>query len=176
MFTLDVEKDLALSLVEPKFAAMYLDIVSRQRDYLSEWLAWPSHAESESFFHCFIKRSLHDYADGKSLVCAMISQHQLVGNVSLNTINRDLGKVDIGYWLSREHQGKGIVTKSVTKLVDLAFTGFDMQKAEISVAVDNQSSRAVCERLGFRLEGVITRAENINGRVLDHAVYGLTRD
>jgi ribosomal-protein-serine acetyltransferase len=50
-----------------------------------------------------------------------------------------------------------------------------MQKVEISVAVDNQSSRGVCERLGFKLEGIITRAENLNGRVVDHAVYGLNR-
>jgi len=50
-----------------------------------------------------------------------------------------------------------------------------MQKVQISVAVDNQPSRKVCERLGFSLEGVITRSENLNGRVVDHAIYGLSR-
>jgi ribosomal-protein-serine acetyltransferase len=175
MFTLEVEEDLELALVEPKFASKYLDIVSNQCDYLSEWLAWPPHAENEAFFLNFIKKSLHDYADGKSLVCAMMFKNEVAGNISLNTINHDLQKVEIGYWLRRDLQGMGIVSKSLSKLINYAFIELNMQKVEISVAVDNQSSRGVCERLGFKLEGIITRAENLNGRVVDHAVYGLNR-
>ncbi|MGM3015922.1 GNAT family N-acetyltransferase, partial [Bacillus cereus group sp. BC329] len=78
-------------------------------------------------------------------------------------------------WLSSEYQGKGIVSKSVLKLVDLAFTELDMEKVQISAASENIPSRNVCERLGFSLEGIISRAENLNGRVVDHAVYGLSR-
>lgn len=175
MFTVEVEEDLELALVEPKFASKYLEIVSSQRDYLGEWLAWPPHAENEEFFQGFIKKSLHDYADGKSLVCAMMYQSEVAGNISFNTINHDLQKVEIGYWLRRDLQGKGIVSKSLSKLINYAFTELDMQKIQISAAVDNQASRSVCERLGFKLEGIITRAENLNGRVVDHAVYGLSR-
>ncbi len=51
-----------------------------------------------------------------------------------------------------------------------------MEKVEISAAVENQSSRKVCERLQFNLEGIITRSENLNGRIIvDHAIYGLHR-
>lgn len=174
MFTLKVDEELELALIEPKLAPLYLNIVSKEREYLSEWLAWPLHAENEEFFLSFIKRSLHDYADGKSLVCGMFYQEQLVGNISFNSINRKVQKVEIGYWLSSEYQGKGIVSKSVTKLIELAFTELDMKKVQISAAVNNQSSRNVCERLGFNLEGILTRSENLNGRVVDHAVYGLS--
>ncbi|MBF4441454.1 GNAT family N-acetyltransferase, partial [Vibrio anguillarum] len=135
----------------------------------------PPHASNEEFFLSFIKSSLHDYADGKSLVCGMIYQDKLVGSISFNSINRQLKKVEIGYWLSSEYQGKGIVSKSVLKLTDLAFTEFDMEKVQISAASENIPSRNVCERLGFSLEGIISRAENLNGRVVDHAVYGLNR-
>ncbi|OEE37556.1 GNAT family N-acetyltransferase [Vibrio ordalii] len=175
MFTVEVEEGLELALIDPKFASKYFDIVSNQRDYLSEWLAWPVHAENEEFFLNFIKKSLHDYADGKSLVCAMMFNNEVAGNISFNTINHDLQKVEIGYWLRCDLQGKGIVSKSLSKLINYAFTGLDMQKVQISAAVDNQASRSVCERLGFKLEGIITRAENLNGRVVDHAVYGLSR-
>ncbi|WP_332420376.1 GNAT family N-acetyltransferase, partial [Vibrio metschnikovii] len=60
--------------------------------------------------------------------CGMIYQDKLVGNISFNSINHQLKKVEIGYWLSSEYQGKGIVSKSVSKLVDLAFTELDMEK------------------------------------------------
>jgi ribosomal-protein-serine acetyltransferase len=175
MFTLEVEKGLKLALVHRTFAPLYFDIVTRERDYLGEWLAWPPQAHDDGFFLNFISRSLRDYADGKSLVCAMFYNETLVGNISFNSIDHDLKKVEIGYWLSANYQGKGIVSKCVTKLITMAFTDLDMEKVQISVAVDNQPSRRVCERLGFKLEGMITRAENVNGRVLDHAVYGLQR-
>ncbi|CAH0525779.1 GNAT family N-acetyltransferase [Vibrio hippocampi] len=175
MFTLEVEKGLELALVEPKFAPLYLKVVTKQREYLSEWLAWPAHAENEEFFLNFIKRSLHDYADGKSLVCAIFFQDELVGNISFNRIDHELSKVEIGYWLRDDYQGKGIISKSVSKLINFAFSELSMQKIQIATAVGNQPSRSVCIRMGFSLEGIITRAENLNGNVVDHAIYGLSR-
>ncbi|OOF09742.1 ribosomal-protein-L7/L12-serine acetyltransferase [Salinivibrio sp. PR5] len=175
MFTLDVNRDLKLELINTRFAPIYLDIVTRDQEYLSQWLVWPPHAHDEAFFLSFIKKSLHDYAEGKSLVCGIIYQGQLVGSVSYNTINQSLKKVEIGYWLSSLHQGKGIVSQAVAKLIELAFTQFGMEKVQISAATENTPSRKVCERLGFTLEGVIRRAENLNGRIVDHAIYGLDR-
>jgi ribosomal-protein-serine acetyltransferase len=78
MFTLQIEDGLQLALVSPEFAPRYLEVVSREREYLSQWLAWPPHAENEEFFLNFIKRSLHDYADGKSLVCAMLYSQMMI--------------------------------------------------------------------------------------------------
>lgn len=176
MFSLEVEKGLELALVHPKFAKEYLRIVTQQREYLGQWLAWPPHAHNEEFFLNFIKQSLHDYADGKSLSCTMLYEGEVVGNISFNTIDHNLKRVEIGYWLSADYQKKGIVTKSVSKLIELAFTDLNMEKVQISAAKENQASRAVCERLGFTLEGIITRDENLNGKVLDHAIYGLSRN
>ncbi|ELV7515502.1 TPA: GNAT family N-acetyltransferase [Photobacterium damselae] len=175
MFTLDVDKDLKLALVCPQFAPQYLEVVNRDRAYLSQWLSWPELAQDEAFFLSYIKFSLLNYADGRALVCAVIYQNALVGTVSLNHIDETLKKVEMGYWVSEEYQGRGIITRSATTLIDMAFTDLGMLKVQISAAIENKASRKVCERLGLTLEGIITRAENINGRVVDHAVYGLSR-
>lgn len=176
MFTLTVNNNLKLALVQPSFAECYYQIVSEQRDYLKQWLAWPEHADNVEFFQAFIKKSLHDYADGKSLTCAMIYHDEIVGNISFNSISTALKKVEIGYWLRQDYQGKGIVSQSVTTLINYAFEQLKMDVVEISVAVDNQPSRKVCERLGFTLNGVITNAENLNGRIVNHAVYSLHKN
>ncbi|HIF9323394.1 TPA: GNAT family N-acetyltransferase, partial [Photobacterium damselae] len=118
------------------------------------------------FFLSYIKFSLLNYADGRALVCAVIYQNALVGTVSLNHIDETLKKVEMGYWVSEEYQGRGIITRSATTLIDMAFTELGMLKVQISAAIENKASRKVCERLGLTLEGIITRAENINGRVV----------
>ena len=44
---------------------------------------------------------------------------------------------------------------------------------EIRCALDNAPSRAIPERLSFRLEGQLRQAEWIYDRFVDHAIYGL---
>lgn len=176
MFTLSVNDDIQLALVQPSFAAQYYSLVSTQKSDLGEWLSWPLHAHSEKFFADFILHALHDYADGKSMTCAIIYRGEIVGNVSFNTINVSLKKVQIGYWLAVNYRGKGIMSTVVGKMMEFAFNQLAMQKVEIFAATENIPSRAVCERLNMHLEGVITQAENLNGRIVDHAMYGLSKE
>lgn len=49
MFTNVVDEDISLALVQPSFAHDYFDIVSRDREYLAKWLAWPPHADGVAF-------------------------------------------------------------------------------------------------------------------------------
>lgn len=175
MFTLDIDQELRLALIQPSFAKTYYDIVAQQRSYLSQWLAWPEHADGEGFFLSFIQTSLQNYAAGKSLTCSVIFSGQIVGTVSFNSIDHNLKKVEIGYWLREDYQGRGIMTRVVRKLIEVAFEEYQMEKVEIAAAEGNKASRSLCERLGFTLEGIITRAENLNGRIVDHAIYGLAK-
>ncbi len=171
MFTLIIDNDIELALVQPSFASRYVELVKSDFEYLDQWLVWPEHCQTENSFLSFVSKSLHDYADGKSLTCAMIYDSDIVGNISLNSIQKDLKSAEIGYWLCSKYQGKGIVTRTVSALISMAFNQYELEKVQISAAVSNKPSRAVCERLGMTLEGVITNAENLNGRIVDHAIY-----
>lgn len=175
MFTLTVDKNLQLALIEEAFAPLYAHLVAAHRDYLCQWLAWPAYCHSEQDFRLFAQTMLHDYADGKSMTCAIFYRDELVGNCSLQEINPDLQKARIGYWLAENQQGKGIVTRCVAKLIDVAFTSYQLEKTELAIASGNHPSQQVAKRLGFRQEGIITRAENLNGRIVDHVIYGLSR-
>ncbi|GAK86336.1 ribosomal-protein-L7p-serine acetyltransferase [Vibrio ponticus] len=173
LFAFEVDADIQIALVEESFAPIYAALVSEQVDYLGQWLAWPPYCQSEQDFRLFIQRSLVDYAEGKSLTCAIIYHGQIVGNCSFNNIDHGLRRVQVGYWLSQKHLGKGIMTRVVKKLIELAFSKYGMEKVELRAAVDNWSSRAVAERCGMALEGVISNSEKVGERILDHAIYGI---
>lgn len=173
MFVMEVDQDIQLSLIEASFSEHYEALAKANYDYLKQWLAWPDFCQSADDFKGFAQKSLHDYADGKSLTCGIFYKGQLVGNISFNDIDHKLKKVSMGYWLSADYQGKGIITRACQHLINYAFTQLNMQKVQISAAKDNLASRAVCERLNMTLEGTITHAEKVGDRILDHAVYGL---
>ncbi len=173
MFSRKIDNEISIALVQESFATQYCQIVTDQVDYLSQWLAWPPHCQSEQDFRLFIQRSLHDYAEGKSMTCAIIYQGRLVGNCSFNSINHCTKSAEVGYWLSKQYQGKGIITRVVQHLINMAFEELDMLRVQLSAAVDNQPSRKVAERLDMKLEGVLTQQEKVGDRVLDHAIYAI---
>lgn len=175
MFTRIVDEEIQLALLQPSFAPLYAQLVQENEAYLSQWLAWPPHCKTENDFKAFIKKSLHEYAEGTNMYLSIFYYNQLVGNVGFNTIDYALKKVIIGYWLAEKLQGKGIMTRCCQYLIHIAFKELGMDKVQISAATGNQPSRAVCERLGMQLEGIITHNENLNGRIVDHAIYGLKR-
>jgi len=56
-------------------------------------------------------------------------------------------------------------------LITYAFKTLNVDKVQISVATGNKPSRAICERLGMKLEGIISNEERVGNKILDHAIY-----
>ncbi|MFF0017959.1 GNAT family N-acetyltransferase [Streptomyces sp. NPDC005374] len=77
----------------------------------------------------------------------------LVGMLSLS--RRSPGTAEIGYWGSRDHRGNGYVTEAVRASSRWAFTELSVDRVEWRAEVGNQPSRAVAERAGFVVEGVL---------------------
>ena len=176
MLLIEVDKEIQLSSVQETFAPVYVDLAKENYDYLARWLVWPPFTKTEKDFGDFISRCKKDYESGNAIYFGVIYSGKLIGNIAYKFINKELKKVEIGYWIAEKYQGKGIISRACARLVEYAFTNLDMVKVEMCVASDNKPSRTVCERLGMTLEGVITNAEFIQGRILDHAIYGLHRE
>ena len=175
MFKVVVDSEITLHLVHEKFVSKYVELTTDSHAYISQWMAWPLFCKTEDDFKKFVRESLHKYADGSSMNCTIEYKGDIVGNCGFNTINHNLKVVEIGYWLGEQYQGNGVITRACQYLVDYAFMQLSMDKIQIAAAEENIASRAVCERLGMTLEGVITNREKIGERILNHAIYGLHR-
>ena len=66
--------------------------------------------------------------------------------------------------------------QSVVKLIEHAFGELDMNRIQIKVAVGNDKSRRIPEKLGFQMEGIERDGELLVDNVFtDIAVYSLLR-
>ncbi|MDA9556039.1 GNAT family N-acetyltransferase [Vibrio sp.] len=173
MFTKQIDETLKLFLLTPIKADLVYNLIDENRAYLTRWMTWPPKVTSSDDTRNFIKDTLVGLSEMKEMACGIEYEGHLVGVVTFNEINFDLKKVTIGYWISDQYQGKGIITKSCQALIDYAFDSLEMQKVEIRVATENYPSQKVCERLGFTLEGTIRNAEHLHGHIVDHQLYGL---
>ncbi|MFJ3673436.1 GNAT family N-acetyltransferase [Streptomyces sp. NPDC090106] len=71
---------------------------------------------------------------------------------------RSPSEAEIGYWCAKEHRGNGYVTEAVLAVARWAFVQLSLDRVEWRAEVGNRASRAVAERAGFTVEGVLRSA------------------
>lgn len=96
----------------------------------------------------------------------------IIGIEGLNWINRD-GTVPM--CIIRKLRKKGIGTRALALLLDIAFLQLGLNRLTSYYRVDNESSRALTERVGFREEGRMRHAWFAEGRYFDMVVIGILR-
>jgi ribosomal-protein-serine acetyltransferase len=172
MFVHKIDEDIALKLIELRDAERVFDLTNNSRDYLREWLPWLDNTTKLEDTKDFIKTSLKGFAENKSMNTVIIYKGQIVGVAGYNLIDWTNKVAYIGYWLGKQYQGNGIMTRVTKALTDYAINELNINKVEIRAAVENKNSRGIPERLGFINEGCIRQAEWLYDHYVDHVVYG----
>lgn len=176
MKKIQLEPQIAIELVDPKMAAEAYTAIDANRDFLSQWLSWPALTKSPTDFESFARSRQDLYEAGKGMTYLIYFEGKIVGAAGFNDIIPARQLATIGYWLVEEAQGNGIITRVCKELIRIAFEDLQLSKVQLSAAEFNLPSRNVAERLGMTLEGCISHAENVNGKILSHAVYGLLKE
>jgi RimJ/RimL family protein N-acetyltransferase len=74
----------------------------------------------------------------------------LIGGIGLHASDNE---IEIGYWLAREHWGKGYATEAGKAIVALARDTLKLPRLVSGYFVDNPASGKVLHKLGFRPTG-----------------------
>jgi ribosomal-protein-serine acetyltransferase len=169
-----LDRSLVLTPRSPSDALEMFTIIDADRDRLREWLSWvdATHSLADTRRYAqfaerqFQQRSLFDYA--------IRHEGSLVGSIGLHNVDWSLRTAHIGYWLRPSARGRGLVTRATAAITTRAFEHLGLHRLEIRCVTENTHSRAVPERLGYHLEGVLREAYVLHGRFRDIALYAMT--
>ncbi len=82
--------------------------------------------------------------------------------------------LEIGYWIVADLQGAGLVTETVVALTSVALETMGARRLEIRCSPGNTKSRAIPERLGFHLDGILRQGGvSGSGELEDKMVWSL---
>lgn len=118
------------------------------------------------------------WATGRRATFAVVDSTtaELLASVGLNGIGiRDEGMAEIGYWCAPWARRRGVMTQAVTVVCRWGFAMFDLARIEWYAEVGNVASRAVAERAGFTIEGVLRARLTHRGQRVDAWVGSLLR-
>lgn len=79
----------------------------------------------------------------------------------------------LGYWISPDHRGKGVVTQAVELITNYAFTHLDIICIQANTLSNNPASMRVLEKAGFTKQGILPKSVIKDGEILDEHLYTL---
>lgn len=147
-------------------------------DQLRPWADWAQQAPSVEQTEAAVRQQQADFLQRKSLPYLVHRRESgdrpgaLLGAAGLQQIDWTLRSFEIGYWLRSSACGQGHASEAVLRLSQFAFERYRARRVQLRIDERNARSRAVAERCGFELEGVLRQqALDVRGQPCNTCIY-----
>ncbi len=165
--------------IRQRDAARWREIRARNTVWLRPWEATSPDplGETPPTFGAMVRRLRAEARRRQSLPFVITYDEVMVGQLTVGGIMYgSLRSAHVGYWIDEAWAGRGITPTAVALAVDHCFGPLALHRVEINVRPENEASRRVAEKLGFRYEGLRSRFLHIDGDWRDHRGYALTAE
>ena len=98
---------------------------------------------------------------------------QLIGTVGFWRIINEHYRAEIGYMLSPDFHGKGIMQEAIEQTLDYGFSIMNLHSVEANVNPGNMASIKLLEKNGFVKEAHFKEHYYHDGKFLDSVIYSL---
>ncbi len=175
-YTLKTER-LELRLVSTSDAKYAFEILQKYPEITKHLTFLPPKelSETEGYFS-FVnnEKSLTD------LVWGIWYEDKFVGQIGLHDIvyqsflkKRTHNSTNLGYWLSPEYQGKGLMTEAVKPILKFGFEKLNFHRIYAKHIAVNENSGKVLTKCGFKYIGTDRDAAFYDGQWWDEKLYDL---
>jgi ribosomal-protein-serine acetyltransferase len=171
-----INEEIRLELTIESHAAGLFKAIDANRPHLAAFLPWVDNMQTVENVSAYLKACEALYKDGREISFIIFNKNVAAGRIGIHHINAMNKTGAIGYWLSKDAVGKGIITKACIILTGLGFQQLGLNRIEIKAAVENLKSQAIPERLGFAKEGLLRQAEWVNDEFVDLYLYAMLKD
>ncbi|WP_071459617.1 GNAT family N-acetyltransferase [Bacillus massilinigeriensis] len=124
---------------------------------LKPWMPFAQREQKEEEVELNIRQSQIEFLQRKDLrlLVYLKETDDFVASAGLHRIAWDVRKFEIGYWIDSRYSRKGYMTEAVEGITKYAVKELGARRLEIRCDPLNKKSRAIPERLGFILEGIL---------------------
>jgi [ribosomal protein S5]-alanine N-acetyltransferase len=135
---------------------------------------WASPPKTVAAFNVYLKRI---QAPAHVGFWVRTENNELAGVININEIVRGVFLSGcLGYYAFVPHNGHGYMTEGLRAVVARAFRVLRLHRLEANIQPDNEVSRRLVQRLGFRQEGFSPRYLKLAGRWRDHERWAITAE
>jgi RimJ/RimL family protein N-acetyltransferase len=142
---------------------------------LKPWMSWANENYTSETALNFITLTRTYWSNG-SLYAFAITDAQtgaILGGCSLSHIHPIYHFCNLGYWVRSSRHGEGIAGRAAQLAARFAFERINLIRAEIVIAVGNQPSKRVAEKIGAHNEGILLNRMVVGTSIFDAHMFSL---
>lgn len=102
-----------------------------------------------------------------------INSGKFYGACGFNNLQVKHQKAELGFWLLPDYWGRGIIAEAVSEINEFAFKELHLHRIEAFVESENENSKKVLKKMGFKFEGTMEDVEIKNGNFISLSVFAL---
>jgi ribosomal-protein-serine acetyltransferase len=171
--SIPVKENFELRTLELSGGQDFFELTKRNDTHFRRWLGWLDDDKTVLDTEKYITESNKRFESEEGLDLGIFYENNQIGGIGLFPWNTANKKISIAYWLAEEYQGEGIMTDSLKKVIEYCFTELNINRIEITIAIENTKSSALPKKLGFTLEGVAREGGWLYNHFVDLEVYSL---
>jgi RimJ/RimL family protein N-acetyltransferase len=144
---------------------------------VSQYTSIPSPYE-RTHATAFVRDSARHWREGvaANFVITDAGTGTLLGGCGVIRLDEVGGATEIGYWLTVEARGRGVMTRTVRLVADWVLRDLGRARLELQADVRNLASQRVAERAGFTREGEVAAPARLGDRSETMVMFALTAD
>lgn len=99
----------------------------------------------------------------------------MVGACGLVNWEAEHARAEVGFVLSREYWGRGLMSEAVRAILRFGFERMNLNRIEARCIAENAASARVMEKAGMVYEGTLRQREYIKGAYRDIKLYAILK-
>ncbi|MFB5661265.1 GNAT family N-acetyltransferase [Alteribacillus sp. HJP-4] len=173
-------KEIFVKAAEQEETGAVLELEKRNKEFFQQFTG----LKEESFYtidgqlkriRTFIQEAKED--KGYLFFICLKKTEEVIGEIMLTEVVRqNLQSCWIGYFLNKDHNGRGYMSEAVKLVVNHAFRQLSFHRIEAGVMPHNIGSMKVLLKAGFHKEGIARKNVCINGKWEDHQTLAIINE
>ena len=109
--------------------------------------------------------------DGYYFYIRNLETNKLIGYVCIKNVKKDIMKCEFAYFIDKDFEGQGIISKVVSQTIEHCFDELGMNKVFICTSKINKASQQIALKHGFQQEGILREEFKNHEEILEDVVY-----
>ncbi|GAA0079098.1 GNAT family protein [Clostridium sp. CTA-5] len=170
--------NIVLRNLTPGNAEDLLDYYIRNKEHLAPFE--PTRDNNFYTLECqrnLLNESYRQFLNGSCIEVGIFKDDKFIGKLKLSSIVCGIFKSGIlGYSIDKAEEGKGYMKEAVNMFLKYIFDEEGLHRIEASALVDNERSKGVLKKSGFKELGLNEKYLLIDGKWKDHLTYYILKE